>query len=301
VSIFFRFLLPHTMSHRLGMAFVGLSGASIVASNCFFIVDAGECAIKYDRLFGVLPTTYGEGLHTLIPFIQKPLVYDVKIRPREIQTRSGTKDQQQIRMKLRVLHHPVVEKLPWLYDRYGLDYDERILPSIGNEILKAVVAQYNAEELITKREQVSLKIRSIMEKRAREEFGIILEDVSLMDLQFGAEFMQAVEAKQVAQQEAERHKFIVLKNEQEKEASIIRAQGEAEAASLISQALNKVGTGLLDLRRIEAAREIARILSDSPNVTYVPSGANVILNPDSTPGSNPFRRSESGIQSPGKR
>mmetsp|Transcript_34314 Transcript_34314/g.61500 ORF Transcript_34314/g.61500 Transcript_34314/m.61500 type:complete len:290 (-) Transcript_34314:264-1133(-) len=270
------------MNQQMGKIGLGLMGASaswMAANSCFFIVDAGECAIKYDRVFGVLDKTYGEGLHFMIPLMQKPYIYDIKIRPREIQTRSGTKDQQQVRMKLRVLHHPITQKLPWLYNTYGLDYDERILPSIGNEILKAVVAQYNAEELITKRDMVSQKIRGIMEQRARTEFGMILEDVSLMDLQFGSEFMQAVEAKQVAQQEAERHKFVVLKNEQEKTAAIIRAEGEAEAANLISKAFAKAGDGMIDLRRIEAAKEIAKNLANAPNVSFVPYGSNVLINP----------------------
>ena len=63
-------------------------------------------------------------------------------------------------------------------------------------------AQFNAEELITKRDMVSHKIRGIMEQRAKQEFGMILEDVSLMDLQFGSEFMQAVEAKQVGMRQS---------------------------------------------------------------------------------------------------
>uniref|UniRef100_A0A7S4CX08 Prohibitin n=1 Tax=Eutreptiella gymnastica TaxID=73025 RepID=A0A7S4CX08_9EUGL len=285
---------------KLGAGLIGLSATWMVAGNCLFVVDAGECAVKYDRIFGVLPGTYPEGLHFMVPFIQRPHIYDVKIRPREIQTRSGTKDQQQVRMKLRVLHHPVTSKLPWLYDRYGTDYDERILPSIGNEILKAVVAQYNAEELITKREAVSLKIRSLMEGRAKEEFGMILEDVSLMDLQFGAEFMQAVEAKQVAQQEAERHKFVVLKNQQEKEASIIRAEGEAEAAAMISNALARAGPGLIELRRIEAAKDIARSMSGAPNVSFIPAGSNILVNA-SDGGVNPFRKMPDTLPPPAQK
>ncbi|KAJ2891587.1 Vacuolar protein-sorting-associated protein 27, partial [Coemansia aciculifera] len=89
---------------------------------------------------------------------------------------------------------------------------------------------------------------------------------------FGKEFTVAVEKKQIAQQEAERARFVVEKAEQEKLAAIIRAEGEAMAAERISSALSKAGPGLVKLRRIEASREIAETLAGARNVTYLPSG-----------------------------
>lgn len=105
------------------------------------------------------------------------------------------------------------------------------------------------------------------------EFFIELEDVSITHLSFGKEFTLAVEQKQVAQQEAERAKFIVEKAEREKTAAIVRAEGESQAATLISKAMEISGSGFIELRRIEAAKEIAASLSSSQNVTYLPSGA----------------------------
>ena len=78
------------------------------------------------------------------------------------------------------------------------DYDERVLPSIVNEVSKAVVAKYNASELLTKREMVSTQIRTELEKRARQ-FRIVLDDVSITHLTFGREYTQAIEAKQVGE------------------------------------------------------------------------------------------------------
>ena len=163
----------------------------------------------------------GEGTHFRIPWLQTPHLFDVRIKPRNISSSTGTKDLQVVTINLRVLSRPDEEFLPDIFSSLGLDYDERVLPSIGNEVLKAVVAQYNAEALITKRETVSHEVRTALTKRANE-FHIKLDDVAITDLKFGKEFTSAIESKQVAEQDAERARFLVEKAEQEKKAAIIR-------------------------------------------------------------------------------
>jgi len=95
----------------------------------------------------------------------------------------------------------------------GADWDERVLPSIGSEVVKAVVAQYNAESLLTKREEVSNAVSESLRRRA-QDFNIILDDVSITHLSFSGEFTKAVESKQVAEQDAQRAQFVVMKAEQ---------------------------------------------------------------------------------------
>lgn len=80
---------------------------------------------------------------------------------------------------LRLLYRPVPEKLPEIFSNLGQDYEERVLPSIGNEVLKAVVAQYDAGQLIAERELVSTKIREVLTQRA-SDFNITLDDVAIV-------------------------------------------------------------------------------------------------------------------------
>ncbi|KAM1041229.1 hypothetical protein ACFX2I_030408 [Malus domestica] len=105
-----------------------------------------------------------------------------------------------------------------------------------------------------------------LEKAAN--FNIALDDVSITNLTFGKEFLNAIEAKQVAAQEAERVKFVVEKAEQDKKSAVIKAEGEATSAKLISQVIAN-NPAFITPRKIEAAREIARVISDSKNKIYL--------------------------------
>ncbi|KAG7365399.1 membrane protease subunit [Nitzschia inconspicua] len=279
--------LPRCCSSKFHLPGVGAAGVFTV-SQCIYNVDGGERAVMFDQLRGgVLDKVVGEGTHFLIPVVQRPTIFDVRTKPREVPSVTGTKDLQMVNIKLRVLWRPIVEELPRIYRELGTDFDERVLPSIGNEVLKSIVAQYNAEELLSKRAEVSQRIKTEMMKRART-FHLEFDDVAITHLTFGREFMNAIEAKQVASQEAERQQWVVVRAEQERQAVVTRAEGEAEAASIITKAMEKTGNAIIEVRRIDAAKEIAGKLANSRNVVYLPntgggdggSGANLLLGLD---------------------
>lgn len=240
-------------------------------------MDAGHRAVIFDRFVGVKNVVVGEGTHFFIPWVQRPIVFDAKTRPRNVPVVTGSKDLQSVNITLRILFRPMSEELPKIYTTLGIDYEDRVLPSITTEVLKAVVARYDAGELITQREKVSRMISDQLAERAAQ-FGLILDDISITHLTFGKEFTQAVELKQVAQQEAERAKFLVEKAEQEKQAAIISADGDATAATLLATAFKEAGEGLVELRRIEASEDIAYRLSKNRGVMYLPNHQNTLLN-----------------------
>lgn len=174
-----------------------------------------------------------------------------------------------VQCKMKVNIKPNARKLPEIYRFLGMDYDGRVLPSVGNEVLKSVLARYTATQLINERDQVSAKVRDLLRERL-EEFNIEIGELALSEMKFGQEFSRAVEEKQVAQQMADRAKFIVDRAQQEKKQIIIKAAGEARATKLFGESMSQSPV-FLELKRIEAASKIASIISRGQNRVFLES------------------------------
>merc|ERR550532_1742882 len=188
---------------------------------------------------------------------------------------TGSADLQMVNISVRALYRPDSGRMQEIYRTLGLDFDEKVLPSIVNEVLKSVVAQYNAAQLIVQRELVSRMIRQRLVQRAND-FNILLDDVAITHISFSPEYEKAVEQKQVAVQQAERARYHVLKAQEEKKKTIIHAEGEMQSAAMIGDAI-KANPGFIELRRIAVAEEISQMLSKSSN-RMVLSTESLLLN-----------------------
>lgn len=250
------------------VGFTGLAGYTLY--NSVYFVHGGQSAVKFNAITGMYDKTYGEGANLAFPYLETPIVFDIRSKPTEVITASGSKDLQIVNMAVRVLYQPNPEALHTIYRNLGVNYPETVLPSLINEIIKAVIAQFNASDLLTRRPEVSLRIAQQLQERAAR-FNIIISDVSITQMSFGKEYTNAVEAKQIAQQMAERAKFHVEQAIQEKRGVIVLAEGEAEAARLIGQAVRE-NPAFVELRKLEAAKAIAKRLgSDGKGMYYLDS------------------------------
>jgi len=251
----------------------GTIGLAVGLSFCTFVVDGGQRALMFDAVSGqgVGQKVLGEGIHFRIPKIYEPIIFNIRMTPHIIETKTPARDLQIVNISVRILERPDVRFLTKLYLDLRQSYADRVLPNITQETIKAVVSRYNPDQLITQREKVSLEIKQGLVSKAKE-FNVILDDVAIVHIEFSKEYRDAIEAKQVSQQMAERAKFIVMRSEEEKKLAIIRAEAESESAKIYNESIETFGRAHLELKRLEAAKEIVENLSKSKNVVYLPSG-----------------------------
>ncbi|MBN2368807.1 prohibitin family protein, partial [Candidatus Woesearchaeota archaeon] len=136
----------------------------------------------------------------------------------------------------------------------GLEYQIRIIEPAVKESVKVVMAQYNAEELITKREEVKNKIEQLISNRL-ETYGLVVTDLAITDLDFGVEFNKAIEEKVVAQQRALQSKYELDQVEYDTQKWVIEAKAEAEATLKRAEAEAKA----YEMKRKQISDEIIRI------------------------------------------
>lgn len=233
----------------------------VLALNSVATVPVGSTGILL-TMGKVQDSALAEGLHIKIPFVQKIISMDNRVKKLELSTEAFSKDIQTVSATLAVNYRLQTEKTFSIYKTAGLGYEANLIVPATHEVLKSVCAQYTAEELISKRADSSDMMRDELDAKL-SDMGISVTDFNIIDFDFSDEFITAVESKQVAEQlkkkaatenetaiaQAEREKQVAIKESEAKAQSVlIAAQADADAVKLAADAeayrLQKVGEQL---------------------------------------------------------
>lgn len=209
----------------------------------------------FDNFRGVLPGVRGEGMTFVMPFVQKAVRYDVKTQTYNVGTsdtetnsqgvgvgepaiEARTADGQTMQVELSVRFQPEEENLWKLHREVGTDYVYKIIIPELRSVVRTVIAQYNVMDVYSaKRMEIQMRMDATL-KKTFSNYHLRLNEILIRNTRFSDEFQKAIEAKQVALQEAQRMDYVLQKELQEKKRKVIEAQGDAEAIRTRGQALS---------------------------------------------------------------
>jgi len=201
------------------------------------VVGTGQVGVvtQYGRVTG---RELDEGLSFVLPFgVNRVTMYDVKLQKQTVESRAASSDLQDVSSQIVLNYNLRRDNISKLHQTIGSTYEDKVITPAINEVFKASSAKYNAAELISKRNELKASTQRIISERL-EKYGITVDELSITDFKFSENFSQAIEDKQVAQQNAERAKFNLEAAKTDAEAQ--RAQSQTLSAEYLQkQAIEK--------------------------------------------------------------
>ena len=219
----------------------------ILVFNCFQVVGAGERGVVFSKFGGIQQGVRGEGLQFKIPFIQQIIPVDVRIQKAETDSSASSKDLQTVDSRIALNYHIAPDLAAQIYQEVGVLFKERLIDPSVQEAVKAVTAQFTAEELITRRAEVSIMIKEMLSDRLVNRH-ILVDEFNIVDFNFSPVFNDAIEAKQKAEQDALKAQRDLERIKIEAEQKVTEAQAEAESQRLQRETITDT---ILQLRAIE--------------------------------------------------
>ena len=219
----------------------------VLVFNCFQVVGAGERGVVFSKFGGIQQGVRGEGLQFKIPFIQQIIPVDVRIQKAETDSSASSKDLQTVDSRIALNYHIAPDLAAQIYQEVGVLFKERLIDPSVQEAVKAVTAQFTAEELITRRAEVSIMIKEMLSERLVSR-NIIVDEFNIVDFNFSPVFNDAIEAKQKAEQDALKAQRDLERIKIEAEQKVTEAQAEAESQRLQRETITDT---ILQLRAIE--------------------------------------------------
>jgi regulator of protease activity HflC (stomatin/prohibitin superfamily) len=194
--------------------------ALITLLTCVTQVGTGEIAVmtRFGRVTGQELT---EGIHFKLP-TDSAVKYDVKVQKEEAEAEAASADLQDVHSKLALNYSLEPGSVDDIHRRLGTTYKTKVIEPALQEVFKATTSQYNATNLITERPEVKAKAVVALRERL-QPFGIRVVDLNITNFSFSPAFAEAIEAKQVAQQNAERARFNLEAAKVDAEAQQVQA------------------------------------------------------------------------------
>lgn len=225
------------MENKFGLFITGIVLVVIFLFGSFRTVGVGEVGIK-TRFGKTIGTQLNSGLHFKLPLVEKITKMSVKVKKYETTGSGASKDLQDVSIAVAVNYNVDADKATDLFKSIGTKYEETIIAPAVQESIKSIVSSYTAEELITKRTEVSIKISDTLEAKT-SEYGINIQTINITNFSFSATYTAAIEAKQVAEMEVATAKNNLEKARVEAERKVVEAQGTADANKLLETSLTQ--------------------------------------------------------------
>lgn len=214
----------------------------------FVVVNPGERGILLQ--LGSVRGVFEPGLHFKFPIVNDVVTMDVRTQKYEDDVDASSKDLQSIDGTVALNYHLDPLNVDKVYQEVGLEYNFRIIGPAIQESVKAATAKFPAEELITKRQAVKEEIRTDLENRLKT-YHIIVDEFSIVNFNFSAEFDKSIEAKQTAEQNALKAQNDLKRIEIEAKQIVETAKAEAESIRIQGEALKET-PNLVQLKMVEA-------------------------------------------------
>ena len=225
----------------LVMVVAGVLTAGVV------IVPTGHKAVLLQ--FGALRGQLDEGIHLITPGVNTVVLLETRTQKEDSTATAASRDLQVVTANMALNFRIQPDAVGKLYQRVGTEYKARVIDPTLQESVKVVTARYTAEDLIRSRANVKAEVETEITRRLAQYY-IQVEPggLSITNFDFSPEFNKAIEAKQVAQQEAEKQKYLLQRAELEKQTEVTRAEGKAQAARLSAESLKIQGGSLVIAR-----------------------------------------------------
>lgn len=235
---------------KFGVLFLALGIALTIATTSVVVVPPGYRGIVFNKFSGVRQQPLNEGFNFIMPIVEQAYFMDTRVQKDTYDASAASKDLQVVHTKVALNFHPNADAVPRIFQQVGAGYSERIIQPAVQEAVKATTARFTAEELVTRREDVKKVIREHVEKQI-SPFNIRLDDLYITDFDFSKQFAEAIESKQIAEQQALKARRDLDRVKIEAEQKIATARAEAESLRMQKEAITPQ---LIELRKVETQK-----------------------------------------------